>query len=459
MVKKLLGMPAVLATLGLALGFGSIAHAQSTAEQMKALIGSGDDGAAYALGRAASAELGDPSFDFYFGIAAVSAGAPGEGTLALERYVMHYPHNRSARFHLARGYFVMGEDLRAQDEFLSLLDKAEPQERKLLQSYLDAIRMRSGRYAPLAGFFVEGSLGHDNNINGGLAPGPVGTGPTWVIPAGSIHERVAGRFSSWAAGMHGSLAVGPRSLVYGALSARGRAYPNALYDPFDQQQLALQAGGQFSYGRQMYRLGFEQSQLRLYDQSYLSSKHLVAEWGVQADQFNHWGVGAHWGNVEYRDVLIPPFLDGSRPAERSDSAMRSHRAAGINARWRRSFENQWVPVWTNQIVFQDESNRRGRGDLSNHAIGLRSDITARPHVDWVVSAHVRYMHHRYGDRYAAGLPSRRDNQWSMELSARYLLTPEWSLSGHVYRWRQSSNIAVHSVSQTAYWIKLRYEYN
>ena len=83
MVKKLLGMPAVLATLGLALGFGSIAHAQSTVEQMKALIGSGDDGAAYALGRAASAELGDPSVDFYFGIAAVSAGAPGEGTLAL----------------------------------------------------------------------------------------------------------------------------------------------------------------------------------------------------------------------------------------------------------------------------------------------------------------------------------------------------------------------------------------
>lgn len=459
MVNMFLRMPALLTALWVALGALGAAQAQPTPQRMSDLIAAGDDQGAYRLGRLSSDELGDPSFDFYFGIAAINAGSPGEGTLALERYVMHYPHNRSARFHLARGYFVMGEDLRARDEFASLLDKAEALERKLLLSYLDAIRIRSGRYAPTAGFFVEGAVGHDNNINTGLAPGPVGTGPAWTIPAGSIHERVGDRFSSWTAGMHGSVAVGPRSVLYGALTGRGRAYGDALHDQFDHQQMALQAGAQFSHGRQMYRIGVEQARMRLHEQSYMSSRHLVAEWGVQSDQFNHWSLGGHVGRVDYDDVLVYPFLDRSRPAERSDSAVRSHQATGLQARWRRSFENQWVPVWTNQILLRDERNRRGRQDLSSQAIGLRSEVTARPHVDWVVAAQASYMHHRYGDRYAVGLPHRKDTQASLELSARYLLTREWSISGHVYRWRQSSNIALHSVGQTAYWLKLRYEYN
>ena len=38
-----------------------------------------------------------PLFDFYFSIAALNAGAPGEGTLALERYLLQFPKNRSAQ--------------------------------------------------------------------------------------------------------------------------------------------------------------------------------------------------------------------------------------------------------------------------------------------------------------------------------------------------------------------------
>ena len=115
-----------------------------------------------------------------------------------------------------------------------------------------------------------------------------------------------------------------------------------------------------------------------------------------------------------------------------------------------------IPISTGEHF---ETIEQAASALSSQAIGLRSEVTARPHVDWVVAAQASYMHHRYGDRYAVGLPHRKDTQASLELSARYLLTREWSISGHVYRWRQSSNIALHSVGQTAYWLKLRYEYN
>ena len=83
------------------------------ADDVKALIEKGDSAAAYALGKKNPQELGIPVFDFYFGVAAVDSGHAGEGVLALERYVTNFPDNLQARLELARGYFVLGEDLRA----------------------------------------------------------------------------------------------------------------------------------------------------------------------------------------------------------------------------------------------------------------------------------------------------------------------------------------------------------
>ena len=72
------------------------------ADDVKALLDQGKDREAYETGKAASDALGTPLFDFYFGIAALNAGVPGEGVLALERYLLQFPDNRSAQFQLAR---------------------------------------------------------------------------------------------------------------------------------------------------------------------------------------------------------------------------------------------------------------------------------------------------------------------------------------------------------------------
>ncbi|MBA2675576.1 hypothetical protein [Ramlibacter sp.] len=61
------------------------------ADDIKNLLLQGKDKQAYELGRSAPAQLGEPAFDFYFGIAALNTGAPGEGVLALERYLLQFP--------------------------------------------------------------------------------------------------------------------------------------------------------------------------------------------------------------------------------------------------------------------------------------------------------------------------------------------------------------------------------
>lgn len=156
---------------------------------------------AYDAAKSPPEELGTPLFDFYFGIAARNAGIPGEGVLALERYLLHFPDNRSALFHLARGYFILGEDDRAREEFSSLLTDAPGKERESIIDFLDAIRARESRYRPTSSAYVELGSGFDSNINSGISTGQVAG-----LPAGVI--VVPGQSSERQSDFVGTLAVG-----------------------------------------------------------------------------------------------------------------------------------------------------------------------------------------------------------------------------------------------------------
>ena len=125
---------------------------------------------AYALGREHPESLGDPAFDFYFGIAAIDTGNAGEGVLALERYTLRFPDNVSARLQLARGYFALGEDARAREEFQTLRALNPPADVvATIDRFLDSIRLRESRYTTSTGAYLEYGLGYDRNVNS--APG------------------------------------------------------------------------------------------------------------------------------------------------------------------------------------------------------------------------------------------------------------------------------------------------
>lgn len=138
--------------------FHSAAWAVS-ADEIKSLLEQNKPQDAYQLGRASPQMLGDPSFDFFYGIAAIDAGHAGEGVLALERYILSYPANGDARFQLARGYFILGEDQRARDEFETLLPDSAGEQKAAAEHYLDAIRARESRYQPTAKAYVEAGVG------------------------------------------------------------------------------------------------------------------------------------------------------------------------------------------------------------------------------------------------------------------------------------------------------------
>src|SRR5258706_5451956 len=116
-------MTLLIALLGLTAAFSALA---APADEVKALLDQRNAAAAYALAKQNPGEIGNPAFDFYFGIAAIDSGHAGEGVLALERYVVNFPNNSEARLELARGYFVLGEDSRAREEFNAVLKENPP---------------------------------------------------------------------------------------------------------------------------------------------------------------------------------------------------------------------------------------------------------------------------------------------------------------------------------------------
>src|SRR6185295_15935054 len=116
-------------------------------EEIKALLDRGNPAAAYKHGKSHPDELGNPSFDFYFGIAAIDSGHSGEGVLALERYTLNFPDNLNARLELARGYFVLADDQRARDEFNAVLEtNPPPAVRANIDKFLAAMNSRESGY-------------------------------------------------------------------------------------------------------------------------------------------------------------------------------------------------------------------------------------------------------------------------------------------------------------------------
>src|SRR3954470_21710406 len=128
-----------VAALACTLGF-PLAVLAAPADELKALVDQGKGVEAYALGKNHPNELGNPAFDFYFGVAAIDAGHAGEGVLALERYVANFPDNQAARLELARAYFVLGDNARAREEF-DVVQKSNPPPnvQANIQRFMDAI--------------------------------------------------------------------------------------------------------------------------------------------------------------------------------------------------------------------------------------------------------------------------------------------------------------------------------
>jgi len=418
---------------------------------------------AYDIGRNSPDSYGDPAFDFFFGIAAIDAGHAGEGILALERYLLNFPDNRSARFHLARGYFSIGEDLRARDEFEHLLPSAEGNEKLAIEGFMQAIRSRESRYRPTASAFLEIGIGFDSNINGGLNSGATpsipGIGNLPPLPGNSISAKEGGSFSYMAGGAQGAYPVSPGLALTGSVGFSGRLHHGDDNDIFDGVNFGAAGGASILSGNNLYKIGIGLGQLAQDNQRYVFTSSAFAEWNHQLDQFNRFDLSGQLARLSYDDMKVYPLKDKSVAMIDSRNSVRTADFIGLAGGWTRVFTGNYRPVLRISATYGEETNQRDRPDLSRDLWGVRGSVSLTPMPRWGTSLALGYQDSRHKDRFTVGSSSsRKDATWTFDAGIAYQYDANLTLRADYTRTEQRSNIELYQYDRDQLIFKVRYDF-
>jgi len=432
------------------------------ADEMRSLLEQNKAQDAYQLGRASPELLGDPAFDFFYGIAAIDAGHPGEGVLALERYILVFPNNGDARFQLARGYFILGEDQRARDEFETLLPNSTGNQKIAIERYLDAIRTRESRYQPTAKVYVEAGLGVDTNINAGLSSGATpqipGLGTLPAVSSNSISAREQDTFLTASAGVQGTYPVSPGIALYGAGGIDARKHFGSNNDVFDQHSLGATGGVSYLKEKNLYKGGAFLSQSWVDNQSYVLTYGLNGEWNHQFDQFNRFTLGAQLARFDYDNMNIYLTKDKAGGPVLSVLTDRNSDFIGVSGAWAHALAMLYQPVITVSANYGEESNQRNRADLSRDIVGARASFAMTPAERWGVSAGIGYQESKYPDIFTTGSVRRHDTSWGLDGALSYFYTKQFSVRAEAQILDQSSNIGLFRYGREVVAVKARYEF-
>ena len=410
------------------------------ADEVKALVDQGKAAEAYALGKKHPEQLGNPAFDFYFGVAAIDAGHAGEGVLALERYVTNFPANQEARLELARGYFVLGDDVRAREEFDNVLKTHPPAAVQAnIQRFLDAIRARESAYLPTAGFYAEAGVGSDSNVNAGVGSANINL-PIFGQVTLLSGVKTGDTFSYFAAGGNLTYPMAPGVALFGNASADQRFNRNDI--AFDQRNVNLAGGASYLSGKNLFRLTGSYNNLTLDSDTFRTIYGLTGEVNHQLDELQTLTGFVQSARLDYPGVNQPRNAD----------------LLALGGGYRKAFIGKWQPLLTLQANAGGEHDIENRPDLGRKFYTGRAALAATPAPRWSLSAGATYQQSRYDGPDPLLVAVRKDSYYGLDALVSYALTREWSVRGEFQYQNNKSNLALYEYERNLFMIKLRYEF-
>ena len=427
----------IAAACALAVPFAALA---APADEVKALIDQGKAAEAYATAKKYPEQLGNPAFDFYYGVAAIDSGHAGEGVLALERYIANFPDNPQARLELARGYFVLGDDARAREEF-DVIQKTNPPPgvQANIQRFMDAIRARESRYQTTAGFYAEFGIGHDSNVNGGVGS------PNITLPnLGAITllsgTKTADTFGHLGVGGNVSYPVSPGVALFGVASADGKYNNND--NEFNQANANVAGGISFLQDKNLYRLTGSYGELGVDDNWFRKVTGAAAEVNHQLDELNLLNAFVQVADLEYKGA------NSTRDAE----------LIALGGGWRKAFIGNWQPLMTLSGSYGVEHNKRLRPEFGRKFWSARAGVAVTPAPKWSLSVAGTYQQSKYDGPDLLTAVVRKDKYYGLEAGAVYAFDRSWSVRGEYTYSKNTGNIALYEFDRHVFLVKLRYEY-
>jgi hypothetical protein len=424
------------------------AQAASSANDLRLLLEAKQPQAAFEAGVASDSNLGEPEFDFFFGIAALETDHPAEAVLALERYTLRFPDNASARFHLGRAYFAASEDDAAKREFLALQASQKGDILEGSSRYLAAIAARSAERKPQWGMFLEAGAGYDTNITTGIDSGsqPVvpGFGTLPVQPDLSTGVAAADSFAFLGFGVQGTVPIDPYLRLIGSMNADVRAMAHSENAMFSQRGIRADGGLQFEAGANRYRAVVGYSQAWLDGARYVATPSLVGEVAHQVGDTQQIALNVQLARPTYTDGCSYFLRDRDTSCVDNQASGRDADVVGLGLGWSYQGTGAWSPLVSLGLSAAKERNLRDNPALSRRIDGARANVSVTMSANWTLGMGFNWQRSLYAEKYPVADTERNDRQTSIDASLAYRISDAWLLRAEAASSRQDSNIGLYA---------------
>jgi hypothetical protein len=420
---------------------------------MKSLVEQGRYLDAFNLGLKNEQFIGEPIYDYYFGIAAIDSGRASLGVLALERVLLSNPGNDLARLELARGYFVLQDYERAREEFVVMAGKqVPPAVRASIEKYLAAIRETDPQFRTVWRAYAEYTVGYNSNVNSQTDQGitlairdPL-TSEIIALLDTTIDQGEASALTQFAAGGQLSGPIVPGVKYQLGVDWSKRQF--AAIDNFDQSSGTLTGGIEFAGSDSRYRLfGF-------FNQSWFDSDRFRETAGLALD----WAKPINnevvlRSSVSYSDLSYNSETNKARDGNLTTLNLGLSYFLGGNLKWMSDAELT--------LAREENSGSPSADDIySRDILGVRVAFgyQLNPRTAGSFSAGMSHSNFDRRDPVGATESPKREKLLSLEAALQYQLTKGWSVRGELARNQNRSTVALYRFDQEIALLKLRYEW-
>ncbi len=412
-------------------------------DDVRKMVDSGQFEAAYKISQANPQEIGTPHFDFLYGLAAIGAGHVPEGVLALERHLSAIPANDRARLEMARGYFLLGEYVRARTEFEFVLKHNPPKAvQDNIRRYLVSMQTRdSTALRATSRFYVDLGIGHDTNVNGGTYNTTIDLMTGSIPIASASTQAIADAYSQLTTGGQWVKRVSPQLAVFAGGDFDFRVNRNE--SAYNLNNYGAFTGFSYLKDSGLYRVSVSQSMMEVSGAQYRDmfsvtgeAQYTVAP-GRILSGFTQYGEVSHAGANRVRDANLIT-LGGSLNQTFDEVAF--HPSLGA------------------RFSITKERNLRMRNDLGRLIQTARIFAGASPHERIGVSAGITWQQQVFDQADMAFGTVRNDTMYAADLGLNYAIDPNWSARLELQVSDNKSNQNLYDFTRSSWVAKVRREF-
>ena len=420
--------------------------------EARALLRNGQPLAAYdALMKMEYEGSGDIEFDYLLGVAALEAGKPDKATLALERVLESNPNYAGARIDMGRAFMLLGDAVRAQEEFTAVLELNPPDVvRERVEGFMAEMAQRAAvAKTNWSGFFGI-TLGRDSNVNN--APGKAeqfipGILDTVVLDPDSV--ETPSNYSALAGRIQVDHHLNDRFGVYAGLDLTLRR--NFQAPQFDSAGGELRVGGTISLSNHELEFSLAVGKTYLDPQPGRSNTFLehplyrnlvggTAQWRFNINDRNQLQTTLQYNRLRYLDEATSVFD--------SDQTV-----LGLN--WFRAFGANNQGVGFLGAYLGKESDIHGNPSGEKDFFGLRAGGQYGLTSKWAIFATMGLMSADFQRFQVIHRKTRDDKRYDLSLGMSYTLWESWSLRPQLSLTRQDSSIGLYEFNRKEISVALR----